>query len=926
MKKHVRNLLYISISALPTILAASSAFAETLVADHTGKIHQFDPSELDAPSEVFAQAIPFINDLAEGPDGFIYATVGNAAIQGSIVRIDPANGIPTGTFWDGSTSGGEQVKRLNGIAFADGVCYVAEADAGRIHAVDAKTGAWIKVAAESPGAVISQISVTERGMLASDFNGQQIIRFPATGDGGFGAPETALNTAPASPWGLIELPDGSLFYSTNQEQILRLGVGEGAPTPWATGESVGQVIYLDLSQDGKSLLAASNASGKVTAWSVDKPETSVWEKSFPAAVGLISVVEPTPNHSALSSQKVLRQAGEAGESPKAGVMVKIDPTSGAITHLGWDTEGGGREINNLFRGPIQFSLRKGETDHPLVVQDVSVSDAVLRANLAETESGKIGKLEINFQNNHLRISAQLDNTDAGGEIQMTFLMNPRMCATSFHASKWTSPDTGDLPGLLIAPDQGTMEVTNVGSAEVRFTGSRPRRETDLAFSSASGLDLNFTPLNLPNPTPGQSDELWQKARRGWWNLPLATSQWGPTDGTDGSIAGLFGNNVISNPVGSTLFWLSDHVLLAPKWSQSVAGTDFLKFTVEYYLANKVLPDGEVAYVNMQSGFMDANPALIIAFWGVVESTGDLEWMNKWLPKLLPVVNFMNSRDVDDDGLIESVKSGNAGTGAFGDTAFDTYSSGHKNAYVNALAHRAYKCLEALSRKGGDEAAAKDYGARAAKLKAAYRDTFYNPETGWIAWWKSEDGELHDVHSDVPTSLATMYGLLELEDAKVMLDKYWTALEGSGFDNFALGVPLNYRPVPANLQFAGWSGSKPDGSETFKSYLNGGAVVSTTAWFLIANYLVGNTERADDILEKMVERQHVGVFPNGGGFQNGVVDLSTFGAEFFDWEGNTTGYEGHLVYSWNFLQAIPLRDPAAREKMLGFLRSDTSSNQ
>ena len=111
--------------------------------------------------------------------------------------------------------------------------------------------------------------------------------------------------------------------------------------------------------------------------------------------------------------------------------------------------------------------------------------------------------------------------------------------------------------------------------------------------------------------------------------------------------------------------------------------------------------------------------------------------------------------------------------------------------------------------------------------------------------------LPDVHSDVPTSMATIYGLLEPADAKVMLDKYWTALQNSDFDNFALGVPLNYRPVPAALQFTTWGGSKPDGSETFQRYLNGGCTVSNTLWFLTANDIVGNTERADGILEKMV---------------------------------------------------------------------------
>ena len=903
----------------------SAAVDSTLVVGHAGQIRSFSSEKADSKTQSFAQALPNINAVAEGPDGFIYVTTGAPAQAGSIVRIDPANGIPTGTFWDGSTAAGVTAKRLTGITFQEDICYVAEADAGRIHAVNAGTGKWIGVASESAGAVISQILVTKNGLLAADFNGQKIIRFPSVAAGQFGAAELLHNTAPAAPWALLEDREGRIFYSTNAEEIICLE--KDTATPWVTGEKARQVIYLGLSRDGKSLLVPSNGTGWVSAWSLEEPQTPAWERQLAAEDGVISILEPVTSPDSAVESATLKQSGSQGEDPTEGILIKVTSKTGRITHLGWDTEGGGREIYNLLRAPIEFSLRKEGADIPLLAGEIAVSESVIRGTLARAGGEKSGSFEISLQNKQLSFSASLAAAE-NAQILVTLKLNPRMCATNFHSFRWTSMDTGKLPGIFIVPDMGSMEVTSNEPAEVRFTGDRPRRETTLTFFSAANtapkLSLQFAPLHLKNPTPGTSDELWQKARRGWWNLPLATSHWGgASDGTAGSLAGIWGNNVISNPVGATLFWLADHIVLVPEWSKSVDGSHFLRHTVEYHLTHKILPGGEVAYVDQQGGAMDANPALIIAFWGVVESTGDIEWMKTWLPKLAPAIAFLNSRDVDGDGLIESKQSGNAGTGAFGDTAWDTYSSGHKNAYVNALAHRAYKCLEALSVKVDDAKSAADYGQRAAKLKAAFRSTFYNPETGWIAWWKSADGELHDVHSDVPTSLATVCGLLDPADAKVMLDKYWTALQSSGFDNFALGVPLNYRPGPAAWQFTTWGGSKPDGSETFQKYLNGACTVSNTLWFLTANYITGDTARADAILEKMVERQHVGVFPNGGGFQNGVVDIYPHGAEFFDWKGNTCGYEGHLVYSWTFLQAIPLRDAAVREKMLGFLRTNPS---
>jgi len=66
---------------------------------------------------------------------------------------------------------------------------------------------------------------------------------------------------------------------------------------------------------------------------------------------------------------------------------------------------------------------------------------------------------------------------------------------------------------------------------------------------------------------------------------------------------------------------------------------------------------------------------------------------------------------------------------------------------------------------------------------------------------------------------------------------------------------------------------------------------------------------------MLARQSKPVFPNGGSFQNGIVNAQPQGAEFYDWEGNTSGYEGHLAYSWFFLQAALTQRPEHLQRIL-----------
>jgi hypothetical protein len=55
---------------------------------------------------------------------------------------------------------------------------------------------------------------------------------------------------------------------------------------------------------------------------------------------------------------------------------------------------------------------------------------------------------------------------------------------------------------------------------------------------------------------------------------------------------------------------------------------------------------------------------------------------------------------------------------------------------------------------------------------------------------------------------------------------------------------------------------------------------------------------------MLQRQQ------SGGFQNGHGN----GGEFLTWEGKPCGYEGHLTYSWSFLQAVLLREPQFRARL------------
>ena len=96
--------------------------------------------------------------------------------------------------------------------------------------------------------------------------------------------------------------------------------------------------------------------------------------------------------------------------------------------------------------------------------------------------------------------------------------------------------------------------------------------------------------------------------------------------------------------------------------------------------------------------------------------------------------------MDNDGLVESTHSGNRGTliePMRAGSAYDTINAGYKDAYCNALIYRAWRCLADLEKQLKRREAQARYAERAGRLQAAYSKAFYNPQTGWLAWWRAK---------------------------------------------------------------------------------------------------------------------------------------------------------------------------------------------
>jgi hypothetical protein len=619
-----------------------------------------------------------------------------------------------------------------------------------------------------------------------------------------------------------------------------------------------------------------------------------------------------------------------GVQPSPGqptVRVDADCDSATLPWLSWDTEGGDRAKNNLLRVGVSLKGRR----HGLLLNLTGKGERRTAEEVQFRLAAPGVQIDWIVRSSHGGLTMRFSGS--GGDLdhlELVFPFDPRMAATTLLPARWENDDSLRLPAVISAPDFGQMSLTGTPRDAIkgRLRGSRANHTLDFMLElpvpqPGKPITLMMAPLCLPVPDALKDKSLWRAARRGWFNGIQPSAEWGDQGNPYSAPAGILANNVLSDPVSCLLDMMADHVFMTPQFSKDIRVADLLRRTLNWWFDHRTRPTGEVvaywAYVDM----LDANASPLIAAWDYVEMTGDRAWLERRIERLELIANYLVRRDVDDDGLVESTHSGNSGTlkePMRADSAYDTINAGHKNAYCNALAYRAFKCLADLEGQLQRNRQQAEYTQRAGRLKAVYVKTFENPTTGWLAWWRSKDGELHDLSSPMITSLAICHGLVEPARGRTMLQQLWRKIEAVGFRRFDLGVPITLTPVRRGDYLMGLPPgacgvpAREDGADTFGRYLNGGCMVDDAVYFITALHIVGEGEKGDRILRAMLARQEKGVFPNGGGFQNGVINEYPHGAEFVAWDGSTCGYEGHLVYSYSFLQAILLRQADYRARL------------
>jgi hypothetical protein len=659
--------------------------------------------------------------------------------------------------------------------------------------------------------------------------------------------------------------------------------------------------------------------------------------------------------------------GEPGATPTieplpATPLVKVlaDEDSPGLSFLSWDTEGGDKAETNLLRAGesvrVQHLAGAGD-DATAAWRDASVVerrhgsvDSIVFRTLDAGPARLVWRIETVNRSDRAVMSGEagipLERIGSvsltvygpeapptpAGSLRLVVPFDPTVTSTTVLPAEWRDDGTFRLPAVVNAPDWGPMLLTEAKGRPVvgRLEGSRADKTVDLilecpALSTAEPAALLLKPLLLPPPAglPDVSLPLWLAARRGWLNALQPCARWGEQDKPFSAPPGVLGNNVISDPASISVWFYADQAFFYPRIAPGISVMPLVRRTIDYWLDQRMRRDaagrltGEITGYWDYGDFLDAEASPLIAAWDYVESTGDLDWLVRRLELLEMAADFLAARDVDKDGFVEATQSGTPNAlqqPNRSDAWWDALNCGHKDGYTNALIYRAWRSIADLESKLGRAPEATYYTTLADRLKAAYAQALYNPESGLLAWWKDRDGTLHDYVSPTLNGLAIEYGLLDADQGRAILDRLRVRLAEAGFSRYELGVPPMLVPVRRSDYLqpnAIGLPAREDGTDTFGYYMNGGITAGHVLHFLMAHYVLADAElagRADTILRAMLERQR------RGEFQNGVRDATYEGIDWTTWDGKPAGYEGYLADSFRFLQAVLMREPSFRAKL------------
>lgn len=224
---------------------------------------------------------------------------------------------------------------------------------------------------------------------------------------------------------------------------------------------------------------------------------------------------------------------------------------------------------------------------------------------------------------------------------------------------------------------------------------------------------------------------------------------------------------------------------------------------------------------------------------------------------------------------------------------DVVGFGHMDSYVNAWTYRGLRNAAPMVRLLGCDKLSDECSAASEYLRSQFAHQLINPQTGWVAGWRSRDGKLHDAAYLWVNGVAIAFGLLDAPTAQNALRGLENLRQQVGAGRAFFGIPFNLLPIASSDHmlplFHGHF------TPSFENYTDGAMASCAAPYYLRALARYGFNDEAAQITRDLEEGYVRGHF--NGGIGSGV--------EFIRWDGVPCGYEGSFVNSWQALYAIAI---------------------
>lgn len=617
-----------------------------------------------------------------------------------------------------------------------------------------------------------------------------------------------------------------------------------------------------------------------------------------------------PPHSGLTATGFTPRIDDLGQSIAISTpwyRIVLDKSFPRIRFLSLDSLGKGELNVNLLDESGAYPLLEPvfQSAKPLPMSTLTRAGNLFHYGPVEIAPGAYEQVSIRAraQGFDLSLAAAANRpvTMRGGLFRFHFAANQTPTTFVCHPSRVMN--YVKIPSYLAAPDFGTAYITRTGddaaffrtpsslfpatSYWVDITPHLPATEDGLNRIGPRPwrVTLHFSVKHL-EPLPGLVGQDPRLERFPKYSLDM--TQWRPD-------TGVLSNSVMSIDCGLAMLFYAEQAVYAPHLQDGISPMELVGASVDRYfegVRGYMMPNLNVYAPDWKSS-RETPAYLVISGWYVIRTIGGMPQLNRWLKPMEAVANRIEGY-FDKDGLVNEP----------GKEWFDVYDFQGPDAFSNAADYRAFLCMADVETLAGRPGIAKRYRDDAARIKAVYFKTFFNPASGVLAGWKSPDGKLHDYMFPWVNGFAIYQGLVPHEQAKAILQTMLDKMNSIGFHSFQLGLPTNLIPMSPADYFPHTSGApkQPDGMDTWQIYMNGGATPPYEYYFIQSLYQTGLIQDAERLLWPLMQSYGNGTF-NAGIELPGQKQRNPVGSAFYEWDGSRGRGEGYLPEDWQGVDAL-----------------------